>query len=206
MSSLAMLAHGGHAKAPPFNAIFYATVATVIPVLFVAAALQADVYTEMINSATSTARRLQGPEGRSEGIRPLIAVMIGTLIAGLIVVFGVWGEIQAFLDLYLQHPVGLVGPLNAVGPLIAVTALALAAAIGPARKVASLYHDLWVASAPREEPPSPGETDSPAGRDGQPRRAGRPLTLKPRGARPHAPAHAAATTTSTGTRAPRTQR
>ena len=39
MSSLAILAHAGHAKAPPsFNSLFYATVAAIIPVLYLAVA------------------------------------------------------------------------------------------------------------------------------------------------------------------------
>jgi hypothetical protein len=36
MTSLALLAHGARAAAPAFNGLFYATAATIIPVLFLA--------------------------------------------------------------------------------------------------------------------------------------------------------------------------
>jgi hypothetical protein len=40
MTSLALLAHAAHAAPPAFNSTFYATAATVIPVLFLAIAVQ----------------------------------------------------------------------------------------------------------------------------------------------------------------------
>lgn len=48
MSSLAPLAHA--AAAPPFNTDFYVTIATVIPVLFLAIAVQGPVYQDLVQA------------------------------------------------------------------------------------------------------------------------------------------------------------
>ena len=45
-----VLAHGHHA-APAFNALFYATIATIIPVLFLAAAVQGRAYQDLLAAA-----------------------------------------------------------------------------------------------------------------------------------------------------------
>jgi len=48
MQSIAL----ARAAAPPFNGLFYATMATVIPVLFVAAAVQGRTYQEMLKESS----------------------------------------------------------------------------------------------------------------------------------------------------------
>lgn len=56
MSSFALLAHGARAAALAFNTAFYATAATIIPVLFLAIAVQGRAFQEMLK-----ARRLSHP-------------------------------------------------------------------------------------------------------------------------------------------------
>jgi hypothetical protein len=162
MSSLAILAQAGHAKAPPFNAIFYATVATVIPVLFVAVALQPDTFAGLIRTARTLGDR--NPTGWREAIWLWPAFIATSYIPWLALVLGVWGEIQALLDLYLRRPIGLIAPLNAAAPFIPVVILTVAAAIGPARNLVGSYREMFTAAgdATGKQPQSPGETGSPA--------------------------------------------
>jgi hypothetical protein len=158
MSSHELLADAGQANAPQFNAIFYATVATIIPVLFIGAALQADSYAKLIDFARAEFQR--------EGLRHNIASLIGLWVPFLILAYGVWGEIQALIDLYLGRPVGPIGPLNAVNPLIAAAVLVAAVAIGPAVKYWPLFSEFFglgrpagaTADAPGDQPPQPSET------------------------------------------------
>jgi hypothetical protein len=56
MSDLASLVRSGH-TAPPFNGLFYATVATLIPVLFLAIAVQGRGYRKMLKAIVGTAGR-----------------------------------------------------------------------------------------------------------------------------------------------------
>jgi hypothetical protein len=49
MTSLALLEHTATAPAPPFNGLFYATAATIIPVLFLAIAVQSRGYQDLLN-------------------------------------------------------------------------------------------------------------------------------------------------------------
>src|SRR5258708_6016603 len=51
------LAHGQ--PAPPFNADFYSVAATVIPVLFLAVAVQGHAYQDLLSSATDAGRRFR---------------------------------------------------------------------------------------------------------------------------------------------------
>jgi hypothetical protein len=158
MSSHELLADAGQANGPQFNAIFYATVATVIPVLFIGAALQADVYTKLIDFARAEFQR--------EGLRHAIASLIGLWVPFAILAYGVWGEIQALIDLYLQRPVGPIGWLNAVNPLISAAVLVAAVAIGPVVKYWPLFSDFFglgrptkaTGDAPGDQPPQPSET------------------------------------------------
>jgi hypothetical protein len=53
--SLAFLADGAHAATPAFNGLFYATVATIIPVLYLAVAIQGTAYQNLLRSALDAA-------------------------------------------------------------------------------------------------------------------------------------------------------
>jgi hypothetical protein len=158
MSSLATLAEAGHAKAPEFNAIFYATVATIIPVLFVAGALQADTYAKLIETSTAAWRLYLTSNVLREEIKAAIIFTATLSIPIVILVYGVWGEIQALLDLYLQRPIGPVGFLKAPGPLIAAASLTVSVAIGPAARLASsLFQPLRTSQRSETAENPPGE-------------------------------------------------
>jgi hypothetical protein len=151
MSNLAIMADAGTAKILQFNAIFYATIATIIPVLFVAAALQDDTYAKIIQISRAAYHR--------KGFRARI-IFVGTaFIPVLILGYGVVGEIWVLVDLYLQHPI-VAGPfIGGVGPLIAAGALTVAVSIGPAEKFVSLLYEM-------HRPAQPSKTaENPAGKE-----------------------------------------
>jgi hypothetical protein len=56
MSSLAPLAQAAAPAAPAFNSTFYATIATVIPVLFLALAIQGRIYEGLVKAMVTSAR------------------------------------------------------------------------------------------------------------------------------------------------------
>jgi hypothetical protein len=169
MSSLAVLTHAGHAKVPEFNAILYATIATIIPVLFVAAALQAPEYDKLLTASHAAARRIEASTAMRETAVTSIIFVVTLLIPMAILIYGVAGEIQALLDLYLKRPVGLPGQLKAPGPLVAAVALTVAAAVGPATKFVTHVSQEWRAThgangatnPPKEQQDRPAPTKGP---------------------------------------------
>jgi hypothetical protein len=135
MTSLASLAHGTSAAAPAFNTAFYATAATIIPVLFLAIAVQGSLYSDLLKASTKTLDRFRERRaGSSPPQRALRAWMASLLVSVLasctaitILIFGVTGEIQALASLSSQQVQG-----DPHGPLIAAVLLTLASAAGPA--------------------------------------------------------------------------
>jgi hypothetical protein len=67
MSSLASLAHTAHTAAPAFNGLFYATAATVIPVLFLALAVQGRGYKHLLVAMYVSDRRLDADRKQRRG-------------------------------------------------------------------------------------------------------------------------------------------
>jgi len=135
-----------HHTAAAFNADFYTVASTVIPVLFLAIAVQGTMYEELLKAPARTllgmtdelmsyARRPSLRTGR-----PLIAAAILNapimILAIAIVIFGAAGEAQALLALYWKRPVGV--PLLV---LIATLFLAAAAVAGPFARLVRLA--LW---------------------------------------------------------------
>jgi hypothetical protein len=128
--NLALLAH--HAASPAFNGLFYATAATIIPVLFLAIAVQGLAFQQVLlamrwlNGATNAARRRHDYYRRYS--LPLgLATIAAMLIAAAIPYLGAAGEIDAILALYHQQASG-AGSLV----LAATILLAIVAAGGPA--------------------------------------------------------------------------
>ena len=129
MTSLTALTQGNHAAAP-FNATFYATVATVIPVLFLAVAVQGPIYANVLK----TIHRMDPNKHRATMRRwPFTLVigaayifLFGVLFAVLIPILGVLGEIDALVSLAAQHAVGTQG-----GVLFSALLLLLMAGVGP---------------------------------------------------------------------------
>jgi hypothetical protein len=63
MSSLASLAHEARTAAPAFNGLFYATAATIIPVLFLAIAVQGPLYGDLLKASGAASIKLAPARG-----------------------------------------------------------------------------------------------------------------------------------------------
>ena len=124
MSSLATLAHTAHTAAPAFNADFYATAATVIPVLFLAINVQ-PVFQLLAWTPDGA------PERRTSRPRQLGAAYMVKLAVYFLMVLGIIGEImtigalasrtgspdnQLFIVVILSLLTGAAG----AGPMVAV--------------------------------------------------------------------------------------
>ena len=150
MQSIAL----ARAAAPPFNGLFYATMATVIPVLFVAAAVQGRTYQEMLKESSRryavsiwqgndpiTLRKAvrSGSLTRSQALREWVdlrdwlSLAIASLYVGLAlvtVVLATIGEVLSLLALYDQRAGGSGPTILASGVLLTcMTAAGPAAAI-----------------------------------------------------------------------------
>jgi hypothetical protein len=87
------LAHG-HGT-PAFNGLFFATAATVIPVLFLALAIQGRTYPDLVKTFHSRA----GSAGGSRTVRQRFAdasVGVGAMLAAVLIVFAGGAELYAF--------------------------------------------------------------------------------------------------------------
>jgi hypothetical protein len=114
MSNLALLARD--AAAPPFNADFYVTVATVTPVLFLAAAVQIRGYEAILKAFAKAASQFpRWAHGIRPGVTPvkasgLLAFLTSPFVLGmlplvpvLILLAGGYGEYLAISALYQGH-------------------------------------------------------------------------------------------------------
>jgi hypothetical protein len=102
MNSLMSSVQVEPATAPPFNDMFYAAVVTVIPVLFLAIAVQGNLYTDLLKFGREAAWR--SPD------RPVLNRIANSLTGGgarivamLILAYGVVGEISGLLILYWRR-------------------------------------------------------------------------------------------------------
>jgi hypothetical protein len=142
MSSLASLARATASAAPAFNSTFYATVATVIPVLFLALAIQGRMYEQLLRTAlwfTRTKRAALPLRSLRDIHLSLVAAVrliwlaivtvnsLLWLIALLIPAAGFVGEAAAVIALYQGHD----DSSTRLGVLVATLFLLLAVATGP---------------------------------------------------------------------------
>ena len=111
--TLALAAHPAAHAALPFNAPFYATAATIIPVLFLALAIQGNLYGDLLKTAAAKLgqyrQRLsdQPPSTIRGTIAPVLlyfASASALAFALVIVVYTLIGEIGALEALYLERP------------------------------------------------------------------------------------------------------
>jgi len=125
----------GHA-APAFNTAFYATVATVIPVLFLAVAIQGSTYQALLGAYAARAREYRTEMRAAEAsgrltIRKALAgaphVQLPGFLAAGILAAGLFGETGALIALYLRQALPGLGPYDLIGTLL----LGTAAAAGP---------------------------------------------------------------------------
>jgi hypothetical protein len=143
MDILAALAHTAAPTAPAFNGLFYATVATIIPVLFLAIAVQGRMHENVLKAADDLARRVvgSGPEYQKWVANFASTGALG--IAIFIVVYGAAGEIEAVIALFNRHPA--LDPTFVLQGTIFLTA---AAAAGPglalAKSLLSMFRVFYI--------------------------------------------------------------
>lgn len=143
MSSLASLAHH-HATAPAFNGLFYATAATLIPVLFLALAVQGGMYEYLLRRADNATSYQQKTIGapfiqQLAGGAAGIAGGMAQAIAYAILVFGVGGEITAIRALSIQK----AGSQGHAFVYLAAIILTVAIAVNPGL---ALLASIWRAT------------------------------------------------------------
>jgi hypothetical protein len=143
MSSLASLVPGARAAAPAFNGLFYATAATIIPVLFLAIAVQGPLYGDLLKASDAALRRFRQHKAQpTSPPRLVLRLWIGSVLASgaavAILIVTVGGEIEALLSLKMQRAYG--DPQAAIAAAVLLTA---AAAVGPALAFARLMVTLY---------------------------------------------------------------
>jgi hypothetical protein len=142
MSSLASLAHEARTASPAFNGLFYATAATIIPVLFLAIAVQGPLYGDLLKAFDAALRRFREHKAGASPRRLVLRLWIGSVLASgaavAILIVTVGGEIEALLSLNAERAYG--DPHAAIAAAILLTA---AAAIGPALAFARLMVTLY---------------------------------------------------------------
>lgn len=125
MTSIELLAHSASAATPPFNSTFYATVAVLIPVLFLALAVQGRTSENLLRaSATANRRYLEAARHGPLPRRVAAIVIVPAMIADLIVLFGGAGEIVAVITLYRRTAPPPTGPWVLAGTIFLIAAVA----------------------------------------------------------------------------------
>jgi hypothetical protein len=126
----------------PFNVVFYATIATIIPVLFLAIAVQGRLYEDLLKAGISA---LEWPRSAKQRRRALgrifwawIASCALLFLLATILVSGIGGEIQAILALDWRRPVG--DPSAAAQGVILLTVVA---GIGPVLLIERHFRPLY---------------------------------------------------------------
>jgi len=129
MNSLMSSVQVEPAAAPPFNDMFYAAVVTVIPVLFLAIAIQGNLYTDLLKFG----REAAWVSWRSPD-RPVLTKIANSLAGGgarivalFILAWGVVGEVSGLLALYWRR----FPTLGLYSPIWAAVFLTVVAAGGP---------------------------------------------------------------------------
>jgi hypothetical protein len=129
------LAHAG--KQQPFNGLFYATAATLIPVLFLALAVQGNTFERLLDVALRGSQSIHpGMPARSAqiaGARSLLALAA----AYGVLAYSVIGEISAAVALCDRR--GGSGTSSTV--LVSVITLTIAVAAGPALRLRRTYSE-----------------------------------------------------------------
>jgi hypothetical protein len=157
MTSLALAA--AHTAAPAFNRDFYTTAATVIPVLYIALAVQGHAGASLNNAA---ARFWDRKPAKLTGLTTLIKVT-GTaalaFTAAAILVGGAVAEMLAIVNLYFGSQTTASGPFV----LWLTILLVAAAAAGPVLDFSNAPDAEASAAEEQSAPdPEPGKTDLPA--------------------------------------------
>ena len=140
-----------------FNAQFYATVAQVIPVLFVALAVQGPTYQAMLTHAGRMARIRREEPWRRRAWAKSVSWFL-RLVAWTTVVGGTYGEINALLALRDRTE----DPITGRDELLVVGFLILMTAAGPAVRFVQSVTQAH-ARSPREPSAIPGSAHQARG-------------------------------------------
>jgi hypothetical protein len=125
MVSIALLEHTATAP-PPFNGLFYATAATIIPVLFLAIAVQGRTYENLIKTFSDAFRDWTTPSRWIPRL-PAGAIAFTASMAGLMLLYSAGSEIAAIYALYHQQATRSTAQFI----LIAATFMIIMTAAGP---------------------------------------------------------------------------
>jgi hypothetical protein len=168
------LAHSS--AAPAFNATFYATMAGVIPVLFLAIAVQGNAYQDMLKAASRMARTtsdaLAAPEARAAATRPRIRaaqkllLLIPRLMAAfacLIALAGFLGEIDAIFALEQSRDDASTRFIVLFSGVILTCAVVIAPAQAAARMLQNLAPENRITEKSGPVREIPDETDASLG-------------------------------------------
>jgi hypothetical protein len=126
----------------PFNTAFYATIATIIPVLFLAIAVQGRLYEEIIKAGVRAVEWPKTAKSWQQAFGRFLAGWIGSsilfLLSAAILVSGVGGEIQAILALEWERPVG-----DSAAAAQGIILLTIVAGIGPILLIEKNFRPLY---------------------------------------------------------------
>lgn len=160
------LAHAAAAAARPFNDIYYATIATVIPVLYLAVVVQGSAYENLLKiSNRGVERMIASRHGGTvqQSIAGANAALGPVIIALLVILFGAAAEIQVLLSLFWRRDVG-----NRYLPVEVAIFLIVVAASGPLLRLVSehLRHARMLtaelqAAAAQHAKPAPASVSTP---------------------------------------------
>jgi hypothetical protein len=127
MTSLAFTAHSVPVLPPSFNANFYIAAATVIPVLFLAIAVQGRSYENLMKAFSDAFRRWMVP-GKWVRSLPAAVIALAASVAASAMLYSAVAEILAIYALYQQQ----ARSATAQTVLLAVTFMVIMTAAAPA--------------------------------------------------------------------------
>jgi hypothetical protein len=145
-----------HAAAQPFNADFYVAAATVIPVLFLAAAITGKAYPFLARVAVVLRQQADEPPRAMNlaDVAKWLGALLGSWLSVLAIVYSGAGEILALDVLYRRHAT------PPAGPAVLWSVIVLTAAV-----VAEPLITLTLAGKPRGTGDEPSGHRKPPGAD-----------------------------------------
>ncbi len=141
--------------AQTFHPDFYVTCATVIPVLFLAVAVQGTSYQDLLDTLVKAARAPVNSPPLLQ-LRAYAAALLTALVAVVVGGLGSLGEIEALYTLYLGREAGDRGLV-----LAATLGLLLATAAGPLWRGfrATIMSTDWAPAVPRKDEQSASDDE-----------------------------------------------
>jgi hypothetical protein len=148
-----------------FPADFWVTIATVIPVLFIALAVQGSTYEALANTGLRYLRSyLNGARGRQRRTAYIVSAFLLAAVAAL-VVFPVWAEILSILT--LGSETDTLGERNFAisATVLLLLVVALPPLVNPYRAAFKIFRDALTSARSRQQskvPPEQAPDEPPA--------------------------------------------